>query len=85
MLGIEKLNHLIEFAIEEGRWEPLQLSRVGLDLSHLFFANDLLLFGRAKVKGAICLRQVLDQFCSFFGHKVSARKTQVFFSANVDD
>lgn len=31
-------------------------------------------------------RQVLDQFCSFSGHKVSTHKTQFFFFffANVD-
>lgn len=63
VLKMEKLGHLIEGSIEEGSWEPLMLSRRGSGLYHLFFADDILLFGRANEKGASCLKQVLDTFC----------------------
>lgn len=78
-MGMEKLGHLIEVAIEDDQWEPIMLSRRGPDISHLFFADDLLLFWRANVDGAKCLRNVLAHFCFFSGHKVSNQKIQVFF------
>lgn len=76
---MEKLGHLIESSIEERSWEPIMLSCRGLSISDLFIADDRLLFAREIVKGADCLRQVLDKFCWFFGHKVNRRKTQLFF------
>lgn len=56
ILGMEKLGHLIDNSIVGKRWEPLMLFRRGLGISHLFFADVLLLFARAMMKGAVCLR-----------------------------
>lgn len=83
VLGMEKLGHLIKVSIDDGSWESMTLSRRGPNISHLFFADDLLLFGRASVEGDMCLRHVLDRFCGLSEHKVNNRKTQVFFSRNV--
>lgn len=82
VLGMERLGHLIEAAIEDGSLESIMLSRRGPGISHLFFANDPLLFVRATVQGANTLRQVLDNFFSCSGHKVSHQKTQVTMSLN---
>ncbi|KAH1046923.1 hypothetical protein J1N35_037707 [Gossypium stocksii] len=51
---MERLGHLIENSIEEGTWEPIRLSRQGPSVSHLFFADDLLLFGRATSQEENC-------------------------------
>ncbi|KAH1031882.1 hypothetical protein J1N35_044056 [Gossypium stocksii] len=34
-------------SIEQWRWKPFRLSKIGSILTHLFFANDLFLFGEA--------------------------------------
>lgn len=83
ILHMEKLGHLIDVAVEQNDWEPLMLSRRGLGLSHLFFADDLLLFCRANDSGADCLKKVLNTFCYFASHRVNKLKTHVFFSSNV--
>ena len=46
---MEKLGHLIQSAVEEGRWKPIKLARSSPLLSHLFFADDLILFGKASL------------------------------------
>ena len=44
VLCIERLSHGIIQAINQGRWKPIRLTRIGTPLSHLFFTDDLLLF-----------------------------------------
>lgn len=46
VLCMERLSHLIEKSFEQRKWKPLRLS-MGPLLTHLFFADDLLLFGEA--------------------------------------
>lgn len=74
LLGMEQLGHLIEAAIEGGSWEPLMLSRRGLAISRLLFADGLVLFCKKDVKGAYCLKQVLNTSYHFSGHRVKNRR-----------
>lgn len=83
-MGIERLGHLIEVAIEGNNWEPIRLSRNGPSISYLFFADDLLLFCRASEFGAACLNRSIDIFWHFTSYRVNKQKTQLFFSANVN-
>lgn len=66
-----------------GRWSPVQLSRHGTPLTHLFFADDLLLLTEASCDQANIINSVLDAFCNSSSAKVNKSKTQVFFSKNV--
>lgn len=50
VLGMEKLGHMIESSIEQGSWHPLMFSHRRPGISHLFFADDLLFFGRATIQ-----------------------------------
>lgn len=83
VLCIERLSHGIRKAVNDGGWKPVQLSRNGTALTHLFFADDLLLLAEASTIQAKVLSSVLDSFCYSSGAKVNNTKTQVFFSKNV--
>ncbi|RDX79807.1 putative mitochondrial protein, partial [Mucuna pruriens] len=48
VLCMECLSHLIQSAVNNGYWKHLFLSRRALKLSHLYFANDLILFAKAS-------------------------------------
>ncbi|KAA3485398.1 Retrovirus-related Pol polyprotein LINE-1 [Gossypium australe] len=72
-------------AILEGKWSPICLSRSGPPISHLFFADDLVIFSKADAKHCKLIKAVLDSFCDFFGHKINSRKTNIFFSKGVDE
>lgn len=44
VLCMEVLGHQIKAAVREGRWKTCKASQYGPELSHLFFADDLLFF-----------------------------------------
>lgn len=46
---MEKPGHAINLAISVGKWKPIKLERIRPSLSHLFFTNDLVLFGEVNV------------------------------------
>ena len=52
ILCMEFLEHLIEQKCVAGDWKLLKASRGNIDISHLFFADDLILF--AKVEEHTC-------------------------------
>ncbi|KAK5834979.1 hypothetical protein PVK06_010661 [Gossypium arboreum] len=45
-----RLGHLIDEVVNNERWKPLVLLKGGPALSHLFFADDLMLFGEVDLK-----------------------------------
>ena len=51
---------------------------------HLFFVDDLVLFGKADGRSFAVIRDVLDEFCSMSGQSMSITKSRVYFSPNVD-
>ena len=59
------------------------LSRTGTPLSHLFFADDLLLLAEATVEQAKVISTVLADFCFCSDAKVNTSKTLLYFSKNM--
>ena len=62
----------------------MKASQSGLAFSHLFFANDLILFAKVDWVNCAVIRDVLDTFCSISSQIVSEAKTGVYFSPNVN-
>ncbi|CAA7025018.1 unnamed protein product [Microthlaspi erraticum] len=62
VLCLERLCHLVEEAIAAKRWKPIRLSRGGPELSHVCFADDLILFAEASVAQVRVIRGVLEKF-----------------------
>ncbi|XP_028776836.1 uncharacterized protein LOC114733531 [Neltuma alba] len=83
VIAIERLAHLIQAEVVNGVWHPFRLKKNGTPISHLFFADDLLLFAEAGLEQAGVLKACLDDFCETSGERVNASKSRVFFSANV--
>jgi hypothetical protein len=83
VLCIDRLSHLIEEAIESGKWKPMRAGRNGPLISHLMFADDLLLFGQAEEENMTTVLNVLNMFCSMSGQQVNYDKSSIFFSRNV--
>lgn len=83
VLCIERLFHLINICVEKNLWDPIQISWGGPKLSHLAFADDLILFAKASLEQVEIIQTSIELFCQSSGQKVNKEKTRIFFSNNV--
>nr|KYP39528.1 Putative ribonuclease H protein At1g65750 family [Cajanus cajan] len=81
---MERLFQLINLKVSENLWKPIKLSKEGPALSHLAFADDLVLFAEASLEQAEIIQSCLNAFYASSGQKINIEKTCVFFSKNVD-
>lgn len=79
VLCLERLCHQIELSVADKAWKPISLSRGGPKLSHICFADDLILFAEASVSQVRIIRKVLEKFCKASGQEVSLEKSKLFF------
>ncbi|MCH87793.1 ribonuclease H, partial [Trifolium medium] len=84
VLCMDKLSHLIAKEVDNKDWMAMRAGRNGPHISHLMFADDLLLFGKATEKQMECTMRTLDKFSKMSGQMVSLEKTRIYFSKNVD-
>lgn len=85
ILYLDILAHLIQFKVAEGLWKPIKTSGDGPLISHLFFANDLLLFVEADTSQVVIIKECLLEFSKASGQKVNFAKSLMYFSPSVED
>ena len=85
ILCMEFLEHLIEQKCVAGDWKLLKASRGNIDISHLFFADDLILFAKVEEHTCEVILEVLSKFCKESGQKVSLEKSRIYFSPDVQE
>ena len=85
LLCMEFLGAQITKMCEDNKWDMVRASRGGPSFSHVFFANDIMLFAKANSKNCNAIMEVLNNFCNLAGQKVNYCKSRIFFSPNVTD
>lgn len=83
MLCVERLAHLIQLVVQQKEWKPIKLTRMGPPISHLFFVDDLFIFGEASIRQMEVVVSCLNLFCDASSDKVSKEKMRLFVSKNV--
>ncbi|XP_019200239.1 PREDICTED: uncharacterized protein LOC109193862 [Ipomoea nil] len=78
----ERLSQSISLEVERGTWKGIRLSTGGPTLSHMCFADDMVIFSEASLEQVAVIKQCLDRYCEASGQKISLGKSQVFFSRN---
>ena len=73
---------LIKKAVSNGVMEGVSVYRGGPILSHLFFANDSIIFCKAFIKNCDSLQRVLNVYELASGQQLNRAKTSLFFSSN---
>ena len=77
VLAMEAFSRLVDWAIEEGAILPIRCGPV--EVSHVLFADDLMIFGAASVANARGIWKVLHLFSRVSGLRVNFRKSGYFW------
>ena len=76
----EGLHGLLSKAAELDRIRGVSICRNGLRLTHLFFADDSLLFCRASIEECLHIQELLSLYEAASGQQLNKEKTTLFFS-----
>jgi len=81
ILCMEKLSAAINSEVIQGRWEPIQITPTRPHLSHLLFADDVLLFAKANSSQFHVIHDLFDRFSRASGLKINISKSRAYYSS----
>ncbi|CAN6580631.1 unnamed protein product [Malus baccata var. baccata] len=81
LLCTEGFSSLIRRSMERGSLHGIKLTPSGQPLSHLFFADDSVLFGHAIVEEAQGMVDVLNVYAKGSGQNINLDKSALFFGS----
>ncbi|CAN6562972.1 unnamed protein product [Malus baccata var. baccata] len=81
LICTEGLSMLIRRGLEVGGLHGIRVSTNGNPISHLFFADDSVLFGHASVEEARGILEVLRTYSNGSGQAVNLSKSSIFFGS----
>ena len=81
---VEGLNALLRQAAAIGDIHGFSLCRNGPKLTHLFFADDCLIFCRSTLEECAKIQELLAVYEAVSGQMINKEKTALFFSKNTD-
>ncbi|XP_061347266.1 uncharacterized protein LOC133292825 [Gastrolobium bilobum] len=85
VIALEKLTHIINTVVLGGLWNPFRVGNGGPRLSHISFADDLMLFMEATEEQIDVLLHCLHLFEEVSGQRLSVDNTSVYFSRNASE
>jgi hypothetical protein len=77
ILCMEKLSISINNVVLQGNWEPIHITNSGTKLSHLLFADDVLLFSKAWNSQLRFISNLFDRFSHASGLKINLSKSRL--------
>ena len=85
LLCAEGLSSLIKSSVATGTLEGVAICRNSPKLSHLFFADDSLIFCKASLSECDALQHILLVYEQASGQQLNKAKTSLFFSRNTPE
>ena len=79
------LNAILKQAVDVGEIQEFSICRRGPKLTHLFFADDCLLFCRSTLEECEKIQELLALYESASRQMVNKDKTTLFFSKNTEE
>lgn len=83
VLCIDKLSHMILDSIDDNQWDCLKIGR-GPKISHMMFADDLIIFGAVTERKISLMLQILHNLCQMSRQRMSMEKSNFTFSRNTN-
>ncbi|KAF7824315.1 reverse transcriptase [Senna tora] len=77
---MQYLSSLIDVQVHKKKWVPPKLR--GTPLSHLLFADDVLLFARVDVNSISAIKRTIEKFLTCSGLSINRSKSSIWFSDN---
>lgn len=84
VLYIEILSRMLNNEENLNNFKGIKISRTSPSISHLLFADDLVIFCRASIEDAQCIKRVLNSFSSWTSQHPNNDKSMIHFSSNTD-
>ncbi len=81
-LCAEGLSAMVLWAQQENKIQDINVARGAPAISHIFFADDSILFCQATKEACDALQEILDTYEAASGQQVNKEKTNIFFSKN---
>ncbi|XP_021753742.1 uncharacterized protein LOC110719145 [Chenopodium quinoa] len=78
VLCLERLSPMIENKVNQKLWKPIKVTK-SISLSHIFYADDVFLFGQASKSNIGIIMKVLQDFGDISGLRVNQNKSTVIF------
>ncbi|XP_065634479.1 uncharacterized protein LOC136069649 [Quercus suber] len=85
LLCAEGLSALIKKSVDKGDMEGVTVCRGAPHLSHLFFADDSIIFCKATIEECNTIQRILGVYEQASGQQLNRTKTALFFSKNTPD
>uniref|UniRef100_A0A803PEP7 CBS domain-containing protein n=1 Tax=Cannabis sativa TaxID=3483 RepID=A0A803PEP7_CANSA len=82
-MAAETLSRLLIEKEHHGLLKGFKLTRRGDSVTHLMFADDIILFGEATVREARSFLDCLNYYCNCLGQAINFSKSSVYFSRGV--
>lgn len=80
LLCMEVLTQIINKNVATNKWSPVKIKDI--KLSHLLYADDVLLFAKVNKKTIKAINSSLKDFMSFSGLNINLSKSSIWFSPN---
>nr|XP_048330864.1 uncharacterized protein LOC125422764 [Ziziphus jujuba var. spinosa] len=80
ILCSEILSRLLLKEEDQDRLHGIKVDRNAPAISHLMYADDLIISCRANPRDATIIKECLSYFCSWSGQEVNEEKSNIFFS-----
>ncbi|KAG1346247.1 putative mitochondrial protein [Cocos nucifera] len=84
ILCSDMLSRSLQHLTETGGLRAYEPTNSGLSISHLMFADDLLLVARATTWNARILKQTLMKYCIQSGQQININKSHISFSKRIN-
>lgn len=79
---MELLSRSINIAVDHNHWLPITLNKKAPPISHLFFADDIILASKITTNSCHTIIDHLNHFTTLSGHRINFAKSKIFFSKN---
>lgn len=73
------LSRLIKCGMDDGLITGVKMNQHGPNISHLFFADDTLLFLQVNCRNCENIQHILNRYCLASGQLVNVSKSSVYF------